>query len=230
MNKTKVKGYVGIALIILMFVGFISWEMYFRENLMYEYVIAFKENVPKGHVVKEDDLHYINVEINSFKDAINNSNLIVDKVALVDIPANMPLSQSYFEESDLALIGDQYIFQVPNEWIYSFPQTLRAKDKIYFYEVKPGQVVSDGDLLIVDNNDIDQLEKKEKYELVESSTVLYVKDNSNKEVQNTGAEDSRDGSGNISSIEIVITPKQLNKLEKLAKNGSKFIILYRERD
>lgn len=208
-----------------MFVGFFTWETYFRDNLMYEQVIALKNTKEKGEIITADDIHQINVEINSFKDALKNSEGIVGMVTLVDIPSNIPLSETYFDNPDITPLKDQFVFEIPNEWIYGVPQSLRAKDKIFFYEVKPNQTVEN--TLIIENNDVQAINDIGDYEFVLSSVAKYVKDGSNREVTNVG-ETRNDGSSKVSSIEVIGTLDELVELETKVKNGSKFIILYNE--
>lgn len=224
MNKVKVKGIIGIILMILMFVGFFSWETIFRKNLMYDQVLVLSTPKLKGEIVAKEDLKYLVVEKGAVtRNSIKDPKEIVDTVVMIDLPVDMPLSPTYFSSQEIALTKDEFIFAVPSAWLAGYPQTLRAKDTVYFYEVKPGQAVGDG--LVIENNEVDQV--RGEFEFVYSSTAKYIKDGSNKEVINVG-EDREVGSGTISSIEIVITLEKLGELENKIKKGSKFIVLYNE--
>lgn len=208
-----------------MFVGFFAWETYFRDNLMYEQVVALSTDKEKGEIITENDLHTINVEVNSVGGAIKKKEQIIGKATLVDIPSNIPISEYYFADPDITPLKDQFIMAIPSDWIYGFPQSVRAKDKLFFYEVKAGGSVADD--LIIENNDRPAIENSGEYEFVYSSIARYVKDGSNREVVNMG-ETRDEGSSTVSQIEVIITKEELKDLENRIKKGSKFIILYSE--
>lgn len=224
MNQTKVKGFLGILFILLMFAGFFSWEFYFKDTLMYEEVIVLTTEKAKGEIITAEEVTTKSVQFDSFANAIKNPELVVGKATLVDISPDIPLSEKYFGDQETTVLKDEFVFAIPSDWIYGVPQSLRSSDEIYFYEVKPEQKLDN--VTIIEENQIDEIEKLDEYEFVLSTRVMYVKDSGNREVVNVN-ETREDASGTIDSIEIVVDVEELQTLEAKYRNGSKFIILYR---
>jgi hypothetical protein len=207
-----------------MFAGFFSWEFYFKDTLMYEEVIVLTTEKAKGEIITAEEVTTKSVQFDSFANAIKNPELVVGKATLVDISPDIPLSEKYFGDQETTVLKDEFVFAIPSDWIYGVPQSLRSSDEIYFYEVKPEQKLDN--VTIIEENQIDEIEKLDEYEFVLSTRVMYVKDSGNREVVNVN-ETREDASGTIDSIEIVVDVEELQTLEAKYRNGSKFIILYR---
>lgn len=224
MNQTKVKGFLGILFILLMFAGFFSWEFYFKDTLMYEDVVVLTTEKAKGEIITAEEVTTKSVQLDAFSNAIKNPELVVGKATLVDITPDIPLSENYFGDIETTVLKGQFVFAVPSDWIYGVPQSLRATDEVFFYEVKPDQKLDN--VTIIDENKVSEIEKMDEYEFVLSTRVMYVKDSGNREVVNVN-ETREDASGTIHTIEIVVDVEDLQLLESKYRNGSKFIIMYR---
>lgn len=134
------------------------------------------------------------------------------------IPKNTILVEQYFEEGRLNLKENEFVFRIPEEWIYSHPQTIRRLDKIYLYPINTTKKDSSG---------FQANQKMPEGNPVIESVVLFAKDSSNREVLDTDKNDRYNGSSSISNIEIKVTTEDVKLLESYINNGYKFIIYYR---
>ena len=92
----------------------------------------------------------------------------------------------------------QYVLSIPNQWLLSYPQTLRRGDTVRFYCEE---------------------------EIVLSAVVAYARDSSNQEV--ISADDERlKASAPVSLVEVIVDEEKAMKLGKLGEAGKKFVLLY----
>ena len=59
------------------------------------------------------------------------------------IPKECPLFPTFFQSKGMVPGRDQYILSIPNEWLLSFPQTLRRGDTAYFYKIENRIIIED---------------------------------------------------------------------------------------
>lgn len=202
----KHKRLVGIILLVLALGFFAFWELIGRSELLYSNVIVLKEDVLKGTEIRHDMLQYIKIDSQTvIKNCITNPDDIIGLEAKHYIPCGTQLVSNYFDIASLVLKTDEKIMRLPDSWIHSFPETLRRKDEVYIYAVGTSK-----------GND---------KEYLLTSTVAYVKDNSNKEVSSLD-DDRLNGSSAISNIEIVITEEQFETLSAYAQDGYTFVLMY----
>lgn len=221
-NKVKLRGFIGIALLILVIAGGYIWETYGRQALTYTDVIVFKKDVQENVIVTADMLGVMKLERGTLiENAITNPNKITGKETTTFIPSKMPLTTKFFANPDLTTGNNKYTFKIPEEWIYSYPQTIRRGDEIYIYPISlPDEVSTYTDIPTTINITYNQEKPLLK------ANVVYVKDSSNREVVNTGS-NRYDGSANVAQIEIITTEEKYNILTAAYQNGYKFNILYK---
>lgn len=211
------KRIIGILLLIASIVFFIFWELIGRKQLLFKTVVVFKEDIKEGVKITYDLLTTNKVEVdNCILNVIDNPKIIVGKESKHFIPAKTQLVSQYFEESILNLTNGNKIMKFPDEWLYSFPQTIRRKDRIYIYSIKDDKEVNKKD-----NENI-----KNKKHFIFETIVAYAKDNNNREVESLDL-DRLNGSSVVSNIEIITTDNQYKILLDLIKKGYKFIIMYK---
>lgn len=224
-HKERLMGALGIVLIILAMLLFIGWEKYGREALTYDSVIVFKEDVQKGTIVTKKHLGKMMIEKTSMiENAVQDPELIIGKRTNNFIPKAAQLCEEYFATPELVTGDGKNIFNVPMDWIYAFPQTLRRGDRVHFYAVyteKTDETYS-----------TENLEEPESIitagsnnKPIVSVSVAYVKDSSNKEVVDTKA-NRIDASAVISDIEVVISEADYQILKNYAELGMQFVIMY----
>ncbi|QSX05467.1 hypothetical protein JYG23_12390 [Sedimentibacter sp. zth1] len=214
--KAKHKTLIGTLLLLLAIAFFIFWEFIGRKTVMCQNIIILSQDVDKGTLITEELLTTKKIETEScITDVVVSKSVIVGLEAKHYIPKHTQLVKQYFEESALVLTKDEKIMKIPKDWIYTFPETLRRKDKIYIYAVKKDETTTK----VTNYKD-----NKEQY--IFSTTVAYVKDSSNREVESLD-EDRLTGTSVISDIEIVITEKQFKMLEDLTSKGFTLAIMYK---
>lgn len=207
------KRIIGILLLIIAITFFIFWELVGRKQLLYKTVVVFNENINKGVKITYDLLTTKKVEVdNCILNVIDNPQKIVGKESKHFIPAKTQLVTEYFEEPIINLTKDKKIMRIPNNWLYSFPQTIRRKDKIFIYAIRSDKT----DNKIIDNK---------KY-FVYQTIVAYAKDSNNREVESLDL-NRLNGSSVVNDIEIIVTDNQYKVLLDCVKKGYKFIIMYK---
>lgn len=193
------KSLTGIILIIVTLLGIVAWELWGREELLYDEVLVFSANVEANDVIRADMLAV--KKINNANDKAlkaEDAQKVVGKAATQYIPRNTEIFDVYFDESNLVVGEDEYVLSIPNDWLQSYPQTLRRGDTAYFY--------ADG-------------------KMITKATVAYAKDGANQEVTSRD-EERLAGSSTISLVEVIVTNAQADMLSKLAERNTKFVILY----
>lgn len=192
---------MGLVLIFLSLGALGFWEFWGRENLTYQSVVVLRTDAARGTHVERELLEVRRMD-KPGPDALLEEDLmrIVGLEAVQYIPKGTPLHLEYFQQPALAVGGDtgRYILSIPNQWLMSFPQTMRRGDEVSFY--CEGEVVA-------------------------SALVAYVRDSSNQEV--ISGDDARlQASAPVSLVEVVVDEATALMLGKLADRGKRFVLLY----
>lgn len=222
----NIKAFLGIFLIIFSIFGIYYWENYGREQFLYTEVLVFNDNIEKNTIITED---FVKKTISILK--IDQSNIVDDPVLDINkiigletkqyLPKNAQLSNKFFDEPEIVLNKNEYIFSIPKDWLLGYPSSLRRKDKVFFYKVK------NTNAHIIDNNNYKQFITNNIADFLLSTTVAYVKDGSNKEVVSVDSE-RLDGTAKIDEIEVIITKEDAKKLKDAFESGYQFILMYQE--
>lgn len=226
---------IGILLFVSLAFLMIYWETSGRERFMYKPVIVLKEDVTAGTVLNDDSLLAVQwVEYDNVIDgSIIDPELVIGRAASHFIPKGTQLHPNYFEDKDLILQPGQYIFKIPNDWIYSVPDSLRRKDIITIVETKnetPKEIMNGQES---NNMNLNTYTPDKAGDLVPilggslfETITSYVKDANNREVVTVSLNDRYDGSSKINSVEVIITLEQFKKMKASVANGNKFVIMY----
>lgn len=128
---------VGILIIVFMAVLMYYWETIGREKFLYKPVIVFTIDIPAGTIINDENILKTQwVEFDKvIENAITDKNQVIGKAAAHFIPKDTQLHPSYLEDKELVLNPGQYIYKIPNDWLFSVPESLRRKDHIAVYEV-----------------------------------------------------------------------------------------------
>ncbi|MDD6815726.1 MAG: hypothetical protein PUE84_04695 [Firmicutes bacterium] len=177
------------------------WEFWGREHLSYEKVLVFRQDTARNTAVEESMLEVVFMEeppdgALRAEDASSLMNLETVQY----VPAGTPLFSEFFQDPRLSVGGTsgQYVLSIPNQWLLSYPQTLRRGDTVRFYCEE---------------------------EIVLSAVVAYARDSSNQEV--VSADDDRlKASAPVSLVEVIVDEEKALKLGKLGEEGKKFVLLY----
>jgi len=222
---------LGIVIISSMIGLMIFWETKGRELYLYCDVIVLKEDVKRGTIITPDMITVVKMQSdNLINNPITNENDVIGFAAKHFIPKNLQLHKEFFEIPELVTKNNEFIFRIPNDWIYSVPSTLRRKDKVIFYSVNADigkKTISghEGEIATYDPTEKINISDMQP---VFSTIVAYVKDSANRELVTVSKEDRLDGSSTLSEIDVIITLDNLKQLENIINNGSKFIIMYDE--
>lgn len=204
-NAMVIAPVIGIITIILMISLVWYWETSGRELYFYNEIIVLNSEVNKGTIITNELLSTKKVENDSINEGVVlNTNEIIGLEAKHYVPKETELHINYFESQSLLNRENAYIVRIPNEWLYSIPNTLRRKDTIVFYPVNTKDAV------------------------ILKTQVAYVKDSGNREVQTVNTENRLDGSSIITEVSVVATLDEFKRLESTVLNGNKLIIMYSE--
>jgi hypothetical protein len=157
--------------------------------------------------------------------------LLKGMAAMQFIPKNAQIDIKFFSKAGMVVTDDKVIFKIPSSWIYAVPSSIRRGDDIQLFEIDSNieknlnTVIAksqDGLATFPDSTEI----KLGSDKPVLCSTVLYVKDSTNREVVDADQRQRMDGSSQVSSLEIVCTREEIKALEQKVSEGMKFIIVY----
>ncbi|WP_157213484.1 SAF domain-containing protein [Paenibacillus senegalensis] len=127
---------IGILLLTALGAMIVWWETDGRNRYMYESVLVLREDIRRGEVVHEEMLLSLRMDKHLIlSDAITEPGTVIGKEAKHYVPAGTQLHPRYFEHPGLVTGEDMFIVKVPQEWLYSVPDTLRRKDQVVFFEV-----------------------------------------------------------------------------------------------
>lgn len=198
--RLKKKVVLGLLLIFVAVGAFGFWELGGREMLLYPKVVVLKTDLDRGSEIRDSNLT-VKRMIPASRDAIllKDVSQLKNMVASQWIKAGEPLYPRYFVDKDM--ITDEgegkFIFSLSENWLASYPQSLRRGDYAYIY--------SDG-------------------AYITKAKVAFVKDSDNNEV--TSDKERLGASGMISAIEIIVDQEQASMISQIAEDGSKLVILY----
>lgn len=220
----KIKGILGIVFVILAIAGIFLWETYGREALTYTEVVIFKQDVQANQAVSLDMLATMKVPSSQLiSEAVLHPEEILGKESTCYLPKGLQLSKKFFQDEEMATGNGRYVFAVPTEWLYFYPQTLRRGDRVFFYAVpaSDGKYIETANLTSTAGSIIpDSIDTA-----ILSTRVAYVKDSTNREVIDV-TPDRLDGSAAVSKIEVYINDDQYQLLKSNYEAGYQFIILY----
>lgn len=226
----KYKRLIGVFFLLLAILFFVFWEFIGRNELLNETIVVLTQDVYKGDFITEEMLATSKISANNYiENAIRDKNQIIGLEAKQYIPSKAQLVSEYFDKPELILNKDQKIMKIPDEWLHSFPETLRRKDTVYLYAIKnqdDNTTEVENSAKQVDNSTVNT--KNDSYNkklFVLSTVVAYVKDNTNREVESLDA-NRLVGSSSISNVEIIITDKEFKILKGYAESGYTFALLY----
>lgn len=220
--KERTKGIIGILLVMLALAGIFFWESYGREAFTYTQVLVMQGNVERGTVITLDMLGTIKTDRGSLideEDRVIKPKEIIGKQASTYIPKGMQLSKRFFMKQGVVAKKGEYVMAIPKEWIFTFPQSIRRGDTMYFYPVKNIEDYA------VDENGVVLPNAPPAGRPALKAKIAYVKDSGNREVIDV-TPDRIDASAVIATIEIIVDDKRCLEIRSLAEDGNKFIMSY----
>lgn len=194
--RDKKKTIIGISLIALSIALFVFLQFFG----MYPKVLALSKDYDRGQEIKMEDVIKVKV-LKKSQGQITDISMLKDKASLQKMKKGEPIYLDYLQDKDMltAQGGDKYIFSMPEDWLVSYPQSLRRGDTAYIY--------SEGTLIT-------------------QAKVAYVKDRDNLEVTSTD-KDRLGATGLVSGIELIVDNDQAETLSLIGEGGGTFVILYK---
>lgn len=228
-NKvSRLRGILGVGLLILSIAGLFVWEAYGREALLYADVLVLKEDVKANTEITRQMFGIRKIDkISLIVDSVQSPDTLIGRRSAVFIPKGMPLYDGLF--TDPAFSGEvgEKVFAIPKEWLYAYPDTLRRGDTIYFYEI----LAKEGSETYVSNEGqagtaVITSGTEEALPVI-SARVAYVKDSGNREVIDV-TENRLDASATVATIEVILDEGKYNSLKESFETGHQFILMYQQ--
>lgn len=225
--KQKLKGIAGIVIMFLALAATYFWLTHGQVQLESVTLLVAQKDIPRGTVIDNANNYFKPERINlssAVTGAIKPENIdqLNGRIAEQFIPANGQIVTQTFSGNSVVLKENEFVFKLPPTWVYSIPSSIRRGDKISIYEID-GKI--DGKLDNSEDQDIKLV--KGKTESIFNTTVVFVKDSTNREVTDTNGKERLDGSSQVSAIEIICTRSDTQILESSVLNGKKLIVVYR---
>jgi hypothetical protein len=135
-DMKRIRGIIGIVLILAAIAGLIYWETAGREAVLTEPVLAAKKTILPGTVVNASLFETIGVMKESrIKGALRPERLgeICGKTSLQLIPGNAQITADFFRNDDFCLKEGESIFALKPEWIAMRSSSLRRGDWVTLY-------------------------------------------------------------------------------------------------
>lgn len=214
----RVKGIVGLFLIILAVAFVFYWESFGREQLLYKEVVIAKQDIFKNSLISKNDIMITRLEDERISEyAVTDPDAILGQEAKQFIPKNTAIDFRYIDKPEIVLDENEYIFKIPGNWLIACPGSLRRGDNVFLYPV---------------NSDITPDESTEyifEESFIAKLVVAYVKDSGNREVVNSDSSklERLDGTSQIDSVEIITTFETAALLEDYNRRGYRFLVLYK---
>lgn len=224
--KQKLKGIAGITIMFLALAATYFWLTHGQVQLESVTLLVARQDIPKGTVIDNANNYFKPERINlssAVTGAIKpeNINQLNGRIAEQFIPANGQIVTQTFSGNSVVLKENEFVFKLPPTWVYSIPSSIRRGDKISIYEI-------DGNIDKLDNSEDQDIKLvKGKTESIFNTTVVFVKDSTNREVTDTNGKERLDGSSQVSAIEIICTRSDTQILESSVLSGKKLIVVYR---
>ena len=179
------------------------WELWGREAFSYRQIAVLKETAEAHTEITSEMIKPKKVE-SVTKGAIlwNQADELIGLETGQFVAGDLELHPEYFREPEFRTGKkyDKYILMIPDTWLMSIPESIRRGDRAFFYL---------GEKLICE------------------TSVAHVKDSYGQEI--TDSTYSRYyPSGTVKTVEVIVSSKQMEELDRLAKKGNRFTVTYSE--
>lgn len=213
LNKNLILGlvffilFIGVAIVIQKDVlgGYKNVDVY----------IATRDILPNEKVTTSDlKIFSLERELRT-DDMIFRPSDVVGKAATTKIPENSFVTYSALDEEVLWPTENHSFYPIPNEWILHIQGSVRRYDQVNVIAVPERSNDPTVQLPIISEP------------ILQSVPVVFVKNNSNKEVLNEEGDDNRLlGTSRPTQIELSLTLDQFKRLEKTYMDGYSFVFSY----
>lgn len=143
MDKKQIRAIISIIIMAVFILATFAYFFIIEKKLEYREVVVLITPIKKGDVVSADNLQLKDIDKNAvIEGAITEDTYpaIVGKTSMQYIPANSQLVYEYFDE-EIQLKEGEVIFQIPIEWVYVLPQSIRRLDTVKIYIIHQNDLV-----------------------------------------------------------------------------------------
>ncbi|MBR3785207.1 MAG: hypothetical protein IKJ77_02230 [Firmicutes bacterium] len=139
----------GLFLICISIAGFVFWEQWGKERILYDEILVLRQNVEKGTIITEDMLDVRKLDFDEPCLSFAEGKELVGMQAAAFIHKGSPLFAAYFQEPDLSPdeSKNRYGMCLPTDWITSRPTALSRGDKVFLFFGK--RMVTEADVVEV---------------------------------------------------------------------------------
>lgn len=196
------KKFIGILMIVITLTILVIWELWGEELILYDEVIALKNDISEGTIITSDMFKTIKVEKTNER-ALKPDDIekLCQMQARSFIPKDEKLYSEYFQPNIFShgTNTNLSVLSIPSGWLVNMPQSIKRGDRAFFY--------ADGKIIL-------------------EATVIHVKSEDNTEIKYSDV-NRLNASGIIGLIEILITPDQIETICGYANNGEKLLMTYK---
>ena len=191
------KTVIGIVLIFVSLAGIIGWEMFGRDQIIYDEIVVLNQDVEAYTTITADMLSSRKVYHPSNEVLrVEVAEQLVGTVSTQFIPKDVELVVRYFEPKNSMISASEYVFSLPVESLLAYPRSLSKGDTVY-------------------------LQYRE--DAVFSSQVLCLKDANGNDITNVNRETL---SAPFETVELKISYNELEEIAALLDDGAKMILTY----
>lgn len=242
--RPSIKIALGILTALSVMAFIVCWEFFIKERIDSAEVVVVKagETIEKKDQITRD---HLTIERRARKDLVegvvfaDQMKEVIGEDAAQVIVGNSMISTQMIDFDDL--IPDESkgeaIRPIMSEWILTAPGSLRRKDRIDIYaidrkviEALDGQtsINKEGDVVVVKDEEEGEVNLEYLEPILTDVPVLYVKDNSNREVITQNEGNARlDGSSNVGDLELLLNEEDFKKLaNSVLKDKTQLYITY----
>lgn len=239
MRKNKLKGIIALGVMILSLVLMYVYLTFGQEVFNTKSVLVAATNIEQGTIISNE--YFIVKKIRNEDLVAGNMDTsqlssVIGLASTQYIPKNAQVVSRYFNKPGIVLTDKNFVYKIPNNWIYAVPLSIRRSDDVLIYDIDARideglkipvtKIAEDGSLPAYQASDAPQIMIGSNDPILET-TIIYVKDSANREVVDVDGKTRLDGSSQVSSIEIVCTKEDVKKIEEKVAEGRKLIIVYR---
>ena len=127
---------IGVVLILISIILMVGWEKWGRQTFLTSEILVLNRNVPKGEIVKEEDLRILRVE-GARKEWLRpeDRGQIQGLEASGNLHKGVPLFSDDVEEEGLTADAelDRFVVNLPESWLAAYPFGIRKGDRAYLY-------------------------------------------------------------------------------------------------
>lgn len=247
--------FIVLVIYAAVFVGHIAGVNFyvnnFSEKVDSKEVVVTTKEIPLHTVINPEDLEIKRIRLNDLVvGAVNEMDVIVGKETQVPMGKNEQFTPDKI--NTVVKKEGEIIFEIPSEWVLSFPKSMRRLDKVSILPVMDLTKNAKADFSITSNQQSNSVQGSvnastgikddpntdlitKAKELLKGITVAYFKDSTANEITDTLPPNSnavadstpRINSSNLGArLEVAVNVDQWELIKLLVQNNYKFVISY----